>query len=437
MVRFWLGAAFFCASCGGVVQGSETQELSAVRPSAALDEAELRLEEEGIEDADTAIVAALLAHGFSQPDAQVLDQLGLRAQLLGSARPGATADQLFQSTMTAWEAVAAGSAEERVASVADLLGFDPQAAAVVITGEEAKTAGAHPEQGLDARGRAQVRAFRASLLLSISQHLDLPIAQATSRALPLEQLALASAARAALDFSGLPAAGRRDASRAAGRALRFAFRQWVDHARPDEAWPRVARLLGVEEPPAARNEPPDLSVVETPGLSCSFSASGLSCSGTSSGPLQLILEGQPLTVPVASGATAKEALEQLFSALPGSVAGCLIDSSADGLSAVARLDRAQPSAPDGTKLAKLSLDTSVSPPVLSGEFALTGLVPRVVLDYSENELRLLVQPVADPAGVTNFRLEVPLPKRLPHRQYELQIVEEDGSLRAAAALDRR
>ena len=230
MVRFWVGVVLLCASCGGARQTSATErDLSGVRKSPALDAAELRLEEEGLEDSDTAILAALSAHGLSQPDAQVLDQLALRAQLFALEKKGATADQLFASTAQAWGQVAAGSAEERLATVARLTGFDAQADPIAISPAQARAAGARPELGLDARGQAQLHAWRSSVILAISQHLDLSSARATARALPLDQLAKGSAAKAALAFSGLPAAGERDASLAAGRALRFAWRQWADH----------------------------------------------------------------------------------------------------------------------------------------------------------------------------------------------------------------
>lgn len=449
MVRFWLVAVVLCAacaSCGGAVPAAavppaEEQDLTGARSSAALDAAELHLEEEGLEDADTAVVAALSAHGYSGPDAQVLDQLALRAELLATyaaARPGATADQLFELTAVKWEALASSPAGERVDAVAKLLGFDAQRPPEAVSPEAAQVAATKPELGLDARGRLQLHAWRSSVLLSISQHLDLSMPQATARALALEQAAQSDAKDAALSFTGLPAASFRDPSRAAGRALRFAWRSWADHAWPDEAWPMVAHLLGVEEPPVARAAPPDLTIVSSAGLACAVWPTGVQCSGTAtSSTLQLTLDGRPLEVLLPPQATAATALDALLTALPASAAGCVIESSADGTFALARLDRSSPPAPANALLSQVLLDTSVSPPLLTGMFANPGSQPRLVVDYSGNELRILVQPVANPDAGASFRVEVPLPSRLPHRRFEAQVVDADNTLRAAAPLDRR
>ena len=60
-----------------------------------------------------------------------------------------------------------------------------------------------------------------------------------------------------------------------------------------------------------------------------------------------------------------------------------------------------------------------------------------LLDFQGNELRVLVRAERDASAGAAFEAIVGLPRRLPARYYEVQVIDEGGVLRAAGALDHR
>lgn len=410
-----IAVLWLLASCGGAPLALSSSDDALARVRSAADEAEIRLEDEGIEDADGFVSTVLAAHGFCSADVEVVRYTALRAQLLSVAAslPHATAGELFAKTMDAWEAIATLPPDRRLAAVAGLAGFDPARAPVAISPEVVRAAAAHPESGLDARGRGQLAAARAAITAAIAQHLDLPSAQAAQRLLSLEQRARAAATRSAQAFSGLPAASAQDVSRAAARALRWSFIQLQDFGGVDEAWPMVAQVLGVELPPLARSGRPDLAVE---GAACTATPGGLQC--TSGGSVRLRLDDATIE---AKGGDAASLLTSVLDALPRGIVGCAIDAGA------LRIDRTA---------GDVQVEVTPSALVLRGKLSAPGLRPQIVVGFQGNELRVLVRPVADLSAKAAFVESIPLSRRLPKRRYEVEVVDEAGTLLGAAALDR-
>ena len=411
----WIASLWFVAACGGAPSALTSSGDALAEARSPLDEAEIRLEDEGIEDADGFISTALSAHGLCAADAEILRWSALRALLLRTAAPlpHATAADLFAKTMDRWEAIAKLPDAQRLQAVASLAGFDPARAPVAIAPEIVRAAAAHPEAGLDARAKGQLAAARAALTAAISQHLDLPAAQAAKRLAPIEERARAAAARSAQEFSGLPAASAQDVARAAGRALRWSFIQLVDFGGADEAWPMLARMIGVEVPPPARSGRPDLSVE---GTACTPAPAGLQCS--TGGKVRVHLDDQTLE---ARGADAASLISAILDALPAHTAGC--DLGAGTL----RIDRTRGS---------VQVEVTPDALVLRGQLPAPGLRPQLVVGYQGNELRILLRTVADPAAQAAFVETVPLSRRLPKRRYEVEVVDEGAALLGAASLDR-
>jgi hypothetical protein len=233
--------------------------------------------------------------------------------------------------------------------------------------------------------------------------------------------ARAAARSAAAAFAGLPAASVRDPLLASGRALRWSWIELQDHGYADEAWPMVAHALGLELPPPARSARPDLKVI---GTACAATTSGVQC--TTGGEVQLRFASGELVT--ARGATAVELASSVLDVLPAELAGCIVGSTPDGSFAAARIDRTQ---------GAMSVSAGAAGLSLRGSFPTPGFRPRIVLDFAGNELRVLVQPVAESGAPADFTERIPLPKRLPRRRYEVEVLDADGALLAAAALDRR
>lgn len=415
-MRWWLAVVLWSVSCGGQPPAVASQEEAAISISRAEDDAALQLEDEGIEDADTLISAALAAHGLSAPDVDLVRGTALRAQLrrISRANPRANANALFAATMKAWEAVAALPPKDCVRAIAALAGFDPSAAPVAISAETARAAAEQPEAGLDPHSRNLLASARAAVIAAIGQHVDLSPAAATARAGPIDLAAHSLARKAALAFAGLPAAGERDPSMAAARALRFTWQRYQDHGHLDEAWPQVAFALGIELPQPARSARPD---VEVDGPACAPSFFGIECQG--GGAVTVRVDGISFA---ASGKTRGALASALLDALPPGFAGCI---TGPGL---LRIDRAA---------AKFEVAVGQGALTVRGSYPLPGSRPQVVMGFVGNELRLLVRPSPDASAPASFTETVPIPRRLPHRRYEVEVEDADGALLAAATLDAR
>lgn len=411
----WLAVSLWIVSCGGPLPVVSADE-DALRISHAEDAVALRLEDEGIEDADDRISSALAAHGLSAPDVDLVRGVALRAQLRQAARaaPGADESALFAATMKAWEELAALAPEARVSAVAALAGFDPSAAPIAISPEAARAAAGHPDAGLDSHGRALLAEARAAVLTAISQHLDLSLKDAAARAEPIDLAAKALARKAALAFAGLPAADARDPWLAAARALRFTWQRYQDHAFVDEAWPQVAFALGIELPPPTRGARPE---VEIDGAACVPNVSGLECA--SGGAVAVRLDGVAFR---ASGDTPGALAKALLDALPAGFAGYLADT------ALLHVDRTAGPFAVGVENGAL---------IVRGSFPAAGSRPQIVLGFVGSELRVMVRAVADPSAPAGFVETVPLPRRLPRRRYEVEVEDTEGALLAAATLDAR
>ncbi len=412
----WLAVALWIVSCGGQPPAVASEEEAAISISRAEEEVALRLEDEGIEDADDLISTALSAHGFSTPDVDLVRGTALRAQLRRVARsaPRGDANALFAATMKAWEEVAALSPSGRVGAVAGLFGFDPSAPPVAISAEAARAAAGHPEAGLDAHSRSLLASARAAVITAIGQHVDLPPADAAARAEPIDLAAHTLAQKAALAFAGLPAAGARDPSLAAARALRFTWQRFQDHGYLDEAWPQVAFALGIELPPPSRSARPE---VEVDGPACAPNVFGIEC--TSGGTVTARLDGVSFG---ASGKTPATLAAALLDALPSGFVGCITDAG------LLRIDR------EGGTF-QVAVENGAL--TVRGSFPAPGSRPQVVVGFVGNELRVLVRPFADPSAPTGFTETIPLPRRLPRRLYEVEVEDTGGTLLGAAALDAR
>jgi hypothetical protein len=411
----WIAIALWTFACGGQPPAASANE-DELTISRAEDEVALRLEDEGIEDADTLISDALSLHGLSAPDIDQVRGTALRAQLRRVARatPRAEVNALFAATMKAWEEIAALSPANRVLAVADLAGFDPAAPPVAISAEAARAAAGHPEAGLDAHSRALLQEARAAVIAAIGQHLDLAPAEAAARAQPIDLAAHTLARQAALAFAGLPAASAHDPALAASRALRFTWQRYQDHGVVDEAWPQVAFALGLEVPPPSRGARPE---VQIDGSACAANISGLEC--TTGGSATVRLDGTAFS---ASGASAGALASALLDALPAGFVGCILDAG------LLRIDRRGG-----------AFDVAVESGALTirGSFPAEGSRPQILLGFAGNELRVLVRPVADASAPASFTETIPLPRRLPRRLYEIEVEDAEGNLLAAAALDAR
>ncbi len=412
----WIVLVLSSIACGGQLPSASANEAELLI-SHAEDEVALRLEDEGIEDADTLVSAALSGHGFSAPDVEVVRGTALRAQLRRVARaaPRADSNALFAATMKAWEELAALSPANRVLGAADLAGFDPAAPPVAISAEVARMAAERPEAGLDAHSRGVLLAARAAVITAIGQHLGLGPAEAAARAEPIDLAAHTLARKAALAFAGLPASSVRDPALAAARALRFTWQRYEDHGVIDESWPQVAFALGLEVPPPARSARPEIVMDE--GAPCTPNLSGIEC--TMGGLIAAQLDGVPFN---ATGTSAASLATALLNALPAGFVGCLTDARR------LRIDR---------KGGAFGVTVGSEALTVRGSFPAPGSRPQVVVGFAGNELRILVRAVADASAPASFTETIPLPRRLPRRLYEVEVEDPAGNLLAAAALDAR
>ncbi|MBS2025283.1 MAG: hypothetical protein JST92_23015 [Deltaproteobacteria bacterium] len=414
-----------------LLESPDDQDQTQAASTRALDDAERRLTEEGGEDSDDAMSAALSAQGFSQPTIDLLVSEGLRALLLRTAHasPRSGTDALCQHTLDAWARLAARPPAGRLDALEDLTGRPLHQSPVRVTARDLADATAHPEAALDAREQRQIADAREAVANAISMHLDLPLADARARLTPIEASALTQARAAVAPFANTLATGADDPGRAAAHALHQAWDALTDTDFPDEAWPQLAELLGAPAPATPLPAPPKLALLDGAGLTCAAFPSGLSCTGKSKAlPLRIALDDRELSIPLAAHTTAADALLALRARLPQTVAGCTLPSTAPSL----ELERTAPPL-DDTLLESLTIGFEGSRVRLRGRFRASGSRLAVFTGFLGCQIRIELIAQADPSAARDFEALIELSSRLPQRAYIVEAVDPTGRLLAAAS----